>query len=167
MAKILRDELIDLFILNSPRLAFHRMVAFSRPRVHPFVLENCEYISVDGNLVRDFIKFKICHTICRFTKTNRFGIIQHLENMHKLHNPNRKSTKIQQEIPIENEEPKTKVPKSLSDKYLKTEKVTKKLKRPHKLSKKSNQKKCQMRESLQDERMDSSSAANSTAMAVV
>ena len=102
MANISRDQLIDLFILNSPRLAFHRMIAFTRPKIHPFVLENCEYISVDGNLVHDFIKCKICHTFCRFTKTNRFGIIQHLENMPKLHNHNKKSTKVQQSIQTEN-----------------------------------------------------------------
>ena len=160
MAKILREQLIDLFILNSPRLGFHRMIAFTRPKVHPFVIDNCEYISVDGTLVHDFIKCKICHTFCRFTKTNRFGIIQHLENMHKLHNPKKASIKIRQSIQTEDGDAKKKQRKSPSEKYERTDKALKILKHPSKPLKKSNPKAFEMRAPLHDERMDSTSVEN-------
>ena len=167
MAKILREQLIDLFILNSPRLGFHRMIAFTRPKVHPFVIDNCEYISVDGTLVHDFIKCKICHTFCRFTKTNRFGIIQHLENMHKLHNPKKTSSKIRQSIQTEDGDAKKKVRKAHSEKYQTTEKVLKSLMNPRKPMKKSNQMAFKLRAPTQDERMDSTSVENLASLPVV
>ena len=155
MAKISREQLIELFILNSPRLAFHRIVAFTRPKVHPFVRQNCEFISVDGNLVHDFIKCKICHTFCRFTKTNRFGIIQHLENMHKLHNPNKKSRRLRKSNQTQNSEPKKK--KTHSDKYEKIEKVIKNLKHARKPAKEYNEEPVEVCARAHDETMECTS----------
>ena len=165
MAKILRQQLIELFILNSPRLAFHRMVAFTRPKVHPFVLQNCDYISVDGNLVQDFIKCKICHTFCRFTKTNRVGIIQHLENMHKLHNPNKKSRKVPQSNQTQNSEPKIK--KTHFDKYEKIEKVIKNFKHARKPAKKYNDEPVEVCARAQDETMECATDAKSSTLFAV
>ena len=167
MANISRDQLIDLFILNSPRLAFHRMIAFTRPKIHPFVLENCEYISVDSNLVHDFIKCKICHRFCRFTKNNRFGMIQHLENMHKLHNPNKKSTKDQQCIQTENQDSKKKIHNNHSDKYQKMEKVVKTLKHQRKLANKCKQKEIEVCARAEIEGMEEATVDNSLAMPAV
>ena len=167
MANISRDQLIDLFILNSPGLAFHRMIVFTLPKIHLFVIENCEYISVDGTLVDDLLKCKICDTFCRFTKTNRFGMIQHLENMHKLHNPNKKSTMIQQSNQTENQDSKKKIHKIHLDKDQKTEKVVKNLKPQRKLAKRSKREEIEGCARAESDRMEDATVDNSLAMPAV
>ena len=90
-------------------------------------------------------------------------MIQHLENMHKLHNPNKKSTKVQQSILTENHDSKKKIDKNHSDKDQKIEKVVKNLKPQRKLAKRSKQEEVEVCARAEIERMEDATVDNSLA----
>ena len=94
-------------------------------------------------------------------------MIQHLENMHKLHNPNKKSTKVQQSILTENQDSTKKIHMYHSDKDQKIEKVVNNLKPQRKLAKRSKQEEIEVCARAEIERMEEATVDNSLAMPAV
>ena len=74
----------ELIIVNSPRISFHQMTPNSYHIIKPIIQNNFDYLSIDGQLNRNYIVCKRCHFVISSVSSNRKYVYHHLENHHSI-----------------------------------------------------------------------------------
>ena len=74
----------ELIIVNSPRIGFHQMTPNSYHIIKPIIQNNFDYLSIDGQLNRNYIVCKRCHFVISSVSSNRKYVYHHLENHHSI-----------------------------------------------------------------------------------
>ena len=74
----------NLVIMKSPRLVHHRVIPIHKQEISRLILENCEFLSVDGSLQRQFLMCKKCHQVFKNSYANRHNLDKHLLEIHHI-----------------------------------------------------------------------------------
>ena len=84
MAVAARNQLQDLIIVGSPRIAFHTMIPHFRQTIPNYILDNLQLVSNEQTLVRDVVVCKYCHKVFTDARWDRRNIRRHLEIVHHI-----------------------------------------------------------------------------------
>ncbi len=84
MAVAARNQLQDLIVVGSPRIAFHTMIPHFRQTIPTYILTNLQMVSNDQTLVEGVIVCKQCHKIFNNARWNRKNLRRHLEVLHHI-----------------------------------------------------------------------------------
>ena len=84
MAVAARNQLQDLIVVASPRIAFHTMIPHFRQTIPPYILANLQLVSTDQTLVEGVVVCKHCHKIFNDARWNRKNFRRHLKSLHQI-----------------------------------------------------------------------------------
>jgi len=84
MAVAARNQLQDLIVVGSPRIAFHTMIPHFRQTIPTYILENLQLVSNDQTLVEGVVVCKHCHKIFNDARWNRKNFRRHLKSLHQI-----------------------------------------------------------------------------------
>ena len=80
----LRNTVLDLIIIQSPRVSFHPLIPASRQTISPDLCNNIEFVSLDEKLHRSLIVCKHCNMMFNNQRWNRQVIGRHLDKFHAI-----------------------------------------------------------------------------------
>ena len=80
--EVTRKELQDLVIMQSPRIATHRIIPIGLENPSATFLHHCQYLSLDGKLYRNFVLCTTCENVFTNNPSNRPFITKHILNKH-------------------------------------------------------------------------------------
>ena len=80
--ELTRKELQDLVIMQSPRIATHRIIPIGLENPSATFLHHCQYLSLDGKLYRNFVLCTTCENVFTNNPSNRQFINKHILKKH-------------------------------------------------------------------------------------